>query len=248
MGKIVVKIGGIASDNLTKSFFEQIKQWHLDGDEVVIVHGGGHYITEMMERLNIPVVIKEGLRVTTEQTLKIAQMVLIGQVQPAITTVFQQQGFAAIGLNASCDKLIQGEVLDKKRGYVGKITKINSAPIENILYKHYIPIIAPLGMTAEGQWLNINADAAACKIAEALGAKALYLLTDVPGVKKAGKWLKELSSAEVEQLKIENVITGGMLPKLANAVSALENGVSEIHITNKIEYSGTVLKKEETFV
>lgn len=248
MGKIVVKIGGIASDNLTKKFFEQIKQWHSDGDEVIIVHGGGHYITEMMERLNVPIMIKDGLRITTEQTLKITQMVLIGQVQPAITALFQQQGFAAIGLNASCDKLIQGKVLDEKKGYVGKITKINSAPIENILYKNYIPIIAPLGMTAKGQWLNINADAAACKIAEALGAKALYLLTDVPGVKKAGEWLKELSITEVEQLKTEHVITGGMLPKLASAVSALENGVSEIHITNGIEYSGTVLKKEETFV
>lgn len=248
MGKIVVKIGGVASDNLTNNFFEQIESWQAHGHEIIIVHGGGYYITEMMERLNIPVMINEGLRVTTEQALKVTQMVLMGQVQPTITTLFQQQGFGTIGLNASSDNMIQGTFIDQEKlGYVGEITEINPAAIEGVLHKNYIPIIAPLGMTAKGQWLNINADDTACKIAEALEADALYLLTDVPGVKQDEQWLEKLSIHEVEQLKAEKVITGGMIPKLNSAVDALENGVSEVHITNCIECAGTVIVKEGVF-
>jgi len=248
MGKIVVKIGGVASDNLTTNFFKQIDEWHSYGHEIIIVHGGGYYITEMMERLNIPVTIKEGLRVTTEQALKITQMVLIGQVQPTITTLFQQQGFATIGLNASSDNLIQGDFIDQEKlGYVGKITEVNPAVIEGVLNKNYIPIIAPLGMTPNGQWLNVNADDTACKIAEEVDADALYLLTDVPGVKKSDEWLEKISINEVEQLKAEKVITGGMIPKLDSAIKALENGVSKVHITNCIEKTGTVITKEEVF-
>lgn len=248
MGKIVVKIGGVASDNLTQSFFQQIEEWQTAGHEIIVVHGGGYYITEMMERLNIPVTIKEGLRVTTEQALKITQMVLIGQVQPTITTLFQQQGFATIGLNASSDNMIQGKFIDQEKlGYVGEITEVNPAAIEGVLYRNYIPIIAPLGMTSSGQWLNVNADDTACKIAEEVGAEALYLLTDVPGVKQGGEWLEKLSIAEVEELKNEEVITGGMIPKINSAINALENGVSEVHITNCIEKAGTVITKEEVF-
>ncbi|MBO0460049.1 acetylglutamate kinase [Enterococcus hulanensis] len=248
MGKIVVKIGGVASDNLTQSFFQQIEEWQTAGHEIIVVHGGGYYITEMMERLNIPVTIKEGLRVTTEQALKITQMVLIGQVQPTITTLFQQQGFATIGLNASSDNMIQGKFIDQEKlGYVGEITEVNPAAIEGVLYRNYIPIIAPLGMTNSGQWLNVNADDTACKIAEEVGAEALYLLTDVPGVKQAGEWLEKISIAEVEELKNEEVITGGMIPKINSAINALENGVSEVHITNCIEKAGTVITKEEVF-
>lgn len=248
MGKIVVKIGGVASDNLTKNFFEQIEAWQSEGHEVIMVHGGGYYITEMMDRLNIPVTIKDGLRVTTEQALKITQMVLIGQVQPTITTLFQQQGFATIGLNASSDNMIQGTFIDQEKlGYVGKITEVNPTAIESVLHKKYIPIIAPLGMTSCGQWLNVNADDTACKIAEAVEAEALYLLTDVPGVKQDGEWLENISCSEVEHLKSEKVITGGMIPKLDSAISALENGVAEVHITNCIEKAGTIITKEEVF-
>ncbi|MFQ7237104.1 MAG: acetylglutamate kinase, partial [Enterococcus hulanensis] len=159
-----------------------------------------------------------------------------------------QQGFATIGLNASSDNMIQGKFIDQEKlGYVGEITEVNPAAIEGVLYRNYIPIIAPLGMTSSGQWLNVNADDTACKIAEEVGAEALYLLTDVPGVKQAGEWLEKLSIAEVEELKNEEVITGGMIPKINSAINALENGVSEVHITNCIEKAGTVITKEEVF-
>lgn len=248
MGKIVVKIGGVASENLTKNFFAQIKNWQSKNHEVIIVHGGGHYISDMMERLQLPVLIKEGLRVTNDQTLKVTQMVLIGQVQPTITTIFQQSGFAAVGLNAACGHLIHGKFIDKKKwGYVGKIVKINPQVIDDTLMKKYIPVIAPLGLTEDGQWLNVNADETACKIAETLQADHLYLLTDVPGIKSKGNWLKEVTTNELNRISRSAMITGGMIPKVNSALSALENGVKQVHITNQLENSGTIIKKEEVY-
>lgn len=246
---IVIKMGGVASDNLTKAFFEQIDHWQKQGKKVVIIHGGGHYISEMMERLNVPVKIQDGLRITTEETLKITQMVLIGQVQPMITTHFQQEGFSVVGLNASCSQIITGNYLDKQAlGSVGEVQQVDTELLEHLLETKHIPIIAPLGLTKTGEWLNINADHVACKIAEELQAEKLYLLTDVPGVKKEEQWLKELSINEIPQLKQKKVIKGGMLPKLESAVSAIKGGVKEVHITNKIQHAGTIIKAEEVFV
>lgn len=245
---IVIKMGGVASDNLTKAFFEQIKKWQKEGKKVVIVHGGGHYISEMMQRLNVPIKIQDGLRMTTEETLKITQMVLIGQVQPMITTHFQQAGFSVVGLNASCSQIITGNYLDKKTlGAVGEVQQIDTELLEHLLAAKHIPVIAPLGLTETGEWLNINADHVACKVAEELHAEKLYLLTDVPGVKKEEVWLSELSISEVSKLKQEQVIKGGMLPKLESAVSAIKGGVKEVHITNKIQAAGTMIKTTEVY-
>ncbi|MBO0467567.1 acetylglutamate kinase [Enterococcus plantarum] len=243
---IVIKMGGVASDNLTKSFFEQVDQWQKDENEVVIIHGGGHYISDMMQRLNVPVVMQDGLRVTTEETLKITQMVLIGQVQPTITSHFQQEGFSVVGLNASCGQIITGTFLDKnKLGSVGKVEQIETELLEHLLATKHIPIIAPLGLTKKGEWLNINADHVACKVAEELQAEKLYLLTDVPGVKKENQWLKELSTNEIATLKTAKIIKGGMLPKLESAVTAIKGGVKEVHITNQIQHAGTIIKSKE---
>lgn len=246
---IVIKMGGVASDNLTKAFFEQIDQWQKQGRKVVIVHGGGHYISEMMQRLNVPVKIQDGLRITTEETLKITQMVLIGQVQPMITTHFQQEGFSVVGLNASCSQIITGNYLDKQAlGAVGEVQQVDTELLEHLLRTKHIPIIAPLGLTKTGEWLNINADHVACKVAEELQAEKLYLLTDVPGVKKEEHWLKELSTSEIPQLKQKKIVKGGMLPKLESAVSAIKGGVKEVHITNQIQHAGTIIKAKEIFV
>ncbi|WP_348920258.1 acetylglutamate kinase [Enterococcus rotai] len=245
---IVIKMGGVASDNLTKSFFEQVDHWQKTGKKVVIVHGGGHYISEMMQRLNVPVTIQEGLRITTEETLKITQMVLIGQVQPMITTHFQQEGFSVVGLNASCGQIITGTFLDKNTlGAVGEVTQVDTELLEHLLETKHIPIIAPLGLTETGEWLNINADHVACKVAEELQAEKLYLLTDVPGVKKENQWLKEITTSDVSKLKTANIIKGGMLPKLESAVTAIKGGVKEVHITNKLQHAGTIIKSKEVF-
>jgi acetylglutamate kinase len=239
---IVIKMGGVASDNLTKSFFSQIEQWQKAGKKVVIVHGGGHYISEMMQRLNVPVKIQDGLRITTEETLKITQMVLIGQVQPMITTYFQQEGFSVVGLNASCGQIITGSFLNKEIfGAVGEVEQVDTELLEHLVERNHIPIIAPLGLTQTGDWLNINADQVACKVAEELQAEKLYLLTDVPGVKKEEQWLKELAINEINELKKKNIIKGGMLPKIESAVSAIQGGVKEVHITNQLQNTGTTI-------
>ncbi|OTN86437.1 acetylglutamate kinase [Enterococcus sp. 7E2_DIV0204] len=245
---IVIKMGGVASDNLTKSFFEQVEHWQKTGRKIVIVHGGGHYISEMMQRLNVPVMIQDGLRITTEETLKITQMVLIGQVQPMITTHFQQEGFSVVGLNASCGQIITGTFLDKNTlGAVGEVTQVDTELLEHLLETKHIPIIAPLGLTETGEWLNINADHVACKVAEELQAEKLYLLTDVPGVKKENHWLKEITTSDVPKLKTANIIKGGMLPKLESAVTAIKGGVKEVHITNQLQHAGTIIKSKEVF-
>ncbi|WP_207940114.1 acetylglutamate kinase [Enterococcus sp. DIV2402] len=243
MKTIVVKMGGVASDNLNDAFFQKISSWQNQGYRVIIVHGGGHYISKMMDILGIKVEVKQGLRVTSEKTLEITRMVLLGQVQPMITTHFQQAGFPTLGMNAGCDQLIQGKIIDEEKlGFVGEVTAVNSELLNTLIEKHHIPIIAPLGITESGQWLNINADEVACKVAASIKAEKLYLLTDVPGIKKESEWLKEISVAEISQLKTEKVVTGGMLPKLDSAHKALLAGVKSVFISNTIDSFGTEIK------
>lgn len=243
---IVVKLGGVASDNLTDSFFSQIREWQHQGYQVVVVHGGGHYITEMMNRVNIAVTIRDGLRVTTEEVLAITKMVLIGQVQPMLTTRFQLEGFSTVGLNASSAKIITGDYLDQPSlGAVGKVVQINTTLIHCLSDADHIPIIAPLGLTSSGEWLNINADHVACELAQSLHAEKLYLLTDVPGVQKEGLLLSQLTAKEIAQLKEEEILTGGMVPKIESALAAVTNGVASVHITNKLDVPGTLIHQKE---
>ncbi len=243
---IIVKIGGVASDNLTAVFFEQISKWQSEAARIIIVHGGGHYISEMMEKISLPITIKEGLRVTTKEVLEVTQMVLIGQVQPKITALFQQMGLKAVGLNAADDHLLVGRPIDQQKiGFVGQGTQVKVDILHDLLAKSYLPVIAPLAMTDENEWLNVNADAVACKIAAAMQADELYLLTDVPGIKKAGQWLDKISGKEIIHLIGKEVITGGMIPKLESARAALIAGVGQIHITNELQHQGTVITKEE---
>lgn len=243
MKTVVVKMGGVASDNLNDAFFEKISSWQEQEYQVIIVHGGGHYISTMMKTLGLEVEVKQGLRVTSDETLEITRMVLLGQVQPMITTYFQQAGFHALGLNAGCDQLIQGEVINEEQlGFVGQVTEVNHQLLQTLLTKKHIPVIAPLGITADGQWLNINADEVAWKIAASLQAEKLYLLTDVPGIKKESEWLKEISVTDIQQLKTEKVVTGGMLPKLDSAQKALMAGVKSVFISNTIDSFGTEIK------
>ncbi|WP_321384810.1 acetylglutamate kinase [uncultured Enterococcus sp.] len=246
---IVIKIGGAAGDCLTESFFQKIHEWRTEGKKIIIIHGGGHYISEMMSRLNVLVCHKAGLRVTTSEVLKITQMVLIGQVQPLITSRFQQQNLSAVGLNASSNGIIVGDYLDKQTlGHVGQVTEVRTDLLIDLLEKGYIPIIAPLGMTTSGKWLNINADDTACHVASALRAEALYLLTDVAGIMKDNCYLEEVSLPEIDSLIDEQVVTGGMIPKIKSAEAAIHAGVNSIHITDDILKKGTVIQGKKVLV
>jgi len=135
-------------------------------------------------------------------------------------------------------------------GYVGKAKTINQQLLQLLIKGNHIPILAPLGITAEGQWLNINADEVACKVASSLRAERLILLTDVPGIKKGSQWLQEVSLTDIKTLINEKVITGGMLPKLVSAKKALMSGVATVSITDRLEKNGTQIRrmKETAFL
>ncbi|OFI48941.1 acetylglutamate kinase [Floricoccus tropicus] len=240
MKTIVVKMGGVASDNLDFEFFQQIKLWQAQGHNIVIVHGGGNYISQMMEKMNVPVEKKNGLRVTNQVALDIARLALLGQVQPMLTGRFQAEQISALGLNAASDRLIEGHIIDfHKFGYVGQVDKINIYLLENLMEIRQVPIIAPLGMTEDGQWLNINADDVAAQVASQLQADELYLLTDVPGIKKENIWMKKIPTEEIDELKDKKIVTGGMLPKIESAKKALKAGVGAVFINNCISSKGT---------
>ncbi|MBC6117083.1 acetylglutamate kinase [Listeria innocua] len=242
---IVIKLGGVASDNLTDDFFQQIIKWQAEKKKIVLVHGGGHYITKMMKALDIPVETKKGLRVTNKQALEVTKMVLIGQVQPAITTAFQKRNISVIGLNAGDTGLLEADQInDSDLGFVGKITKVKTTLIEQLLAENIITVIAPLGINSAHDWLNVNADTAACEVASALNAEALYLLTDVPGVKNGAKIIGEIATDEINKLQTTDIIKGGMIPKLASAAFAAENGVGQVIITDSLENPGTKIKSK----
>lgn len=243
---IVIKMGGVASGNLSASFFSKIREWQSLDYRVVIVHGGGIYINQLMEALKIPIVVKNGLRVTTSEGLDATKMALIGKVQPEVTAHFKKEGINTVGLNAACSNLLVGEYVDKENyGHVGYLTNVNIDLLNDMLDKGYVPVVAPLGMTEDGQWLNVNGDSAACEVAAELEADKLYMLTDVPGIKAHGKWLEDMSEMDVHELKEEKIITGGMLPKVESGLYAINHGVNSVHITNCITCEGTAIVKKE---
>lgn len=240
MKTYVVKISGVASDQLNAQFFSTIRKWQAQGIQIVIIHGGGHYITELMEQFQIKRQIKNVLRVTDETTLELTKMALLGQVQPRLVSLFQKEGLQPVSLHAGYNQLIQGKVINyAELGYVGQVTAINHQLLKLQMNHRKIPVIAPLGITKDGQWLNINADEAACKIASSIQADELFLLTDVPGIKENNQWLKRINLSKIEMLKNQNIITGGMIPKLNSAKYALLHGVKSVNINNNIHCLGT---------
>lgn len=239
---VVVKIGGVASDNLTPEFYKQLHNWQKLGKKIVLVHGGGHYISSMMERLDMSLTIQNGVRVTTADTLEIVKIVLLGQVQPTITESLMAQGLTAIGLNAADDHLLIGQQSSPELGFVGDVCGVNRELIEEIAATGVIPVIAPMALTQDGQWLNVNADVTACAIASALGAEKLYLLTDVSHVQYHNQSLTYLSHKLIKQMTADGAISGGMLPKITSALAALKNGVKTVHITDRLQAKGTILQ------
>lgn len=145
-----------------------------------------------------------------------------------------------VSLHAGCNQLIQGKVINyAELDYVGQVTAINHQLLKMQMKHHKIPVVAPLGITKDGQWLNINADEVACKIASSIQADELFLLTDVPGIKENNQWLKRINLSKIEMLKNQNIISGGMIPKLNSAKYALLHGVKSVNINNNIDCFGT---------
>ena len=236
-GKIVVvKYGGNAmvSETLRQQVMEDIVLLWLVGVRVVLVHGGGPEINEMMARLGKEPSFVDGLRVTDRETVDIVQMVLAGKINKTLVNLLEMKGGQAMGISGMDGRLIEAEIKDERLGYVGEITHINIQPVTDLLEKGYIPVISTLGCDREGNAYNINGDTAAARVAGALEAERLIMLSDIPGLLRdkddPTTLIPELSVMEAARLRQEGVISGGMIPKMECCVEAIRRGVKKVII------------------
>lgn len=261
---IVVKYGGNAmvSDELRRAVMSDVILLNLVGIRVVAVHGGGPEISAMLKMIGHESKFVDGLRYTDVTTMDIVQAVLCGKVNKDLVSQLGRLGGRAVGLCGMDGQLFQAEQMDEKYGLVGRITGVNPEPVKNALEHGYIPIVSTVaqGVDADTAY-NINADTAAAKLAEALGAEKLILLTDVRGLLRdpgdESTLIHVVRTQEVPALVEAGIISGGMIPKMQCCVDAIHGGVERVHILDgRIPHSiliellsdqgiGTMMKKEE---
>ena len=236
---VVVKYGGNALAGTSEHdalalFAEDIVLMRLVGMRPVVVHGGGPQISDLMGRLGKQTAFRDGLRVTDAETVDIARMVLIGQVNPQIVAAINVHGDYAVGVSGEDAGLIRAQARDPELGFVGDVARINPAILEGLLDDEFIPVVATIGTGDHGQAYNINADTVAGAIAEAVGAEKLVYLTDIEGLRRdvddAASIIRQTTAHELEALVADGSIAGGMIPKVASCVRAVRNGVARAHI------------------
>ena len=235
---VVVKYGGNAMINEElkhQVMLDLVLLWTI-GVKVVLVHGGGPEISDMMQKLGKKPEFVDGLRVTDKETVDIVQMVLAGKVNKTLVNYLEEKGAKAIGLSGMDGRLIEAEIKDERLGYVGEITNINEKPILDLLEKGYIPVISTLGCDRNGNAYNINGDTAAAKIAGALKAERFLLMTDISGVMKdkddPTTLIPEITREEAEKYYADGTISGGMIPKVKCCFDAIDDGVKSVVIMN----------------
>ena len=236
-GKIVViKYGGNAmiNEHLKQQVMEDIALLWLIGVKVVLVHGGGPEISETMKRLGKQAQFVNGLRVTDKETVDIVQMVLAGKVNKTLVNLLQMKGGHAVGLSGIDGGIIEATMKDEALGYVGKITRIRTQPITDLLEKNYIPVISTVASDRQGNTYNINGDTAAAYIAGALNAERLIMMTDIAGILRdkddPATLIPALTVKEARKLFDEGVISGGMIPKVDCCIEAIGKGVKHVVI------------------
>lgn len=243
---LVIKYGGHAmiDAELKTSFAKDICLLRYVGIQVVVVHGGGPQINTALEKMGVGSTFVAGLRVTDEATMDVVEMVLGGQVNQEIVGLICNEGGRAVGLSGKDDSFMRAERLTAVRqrdqsgdltvvdpGRVGEIRHVNPDILDNLMRSGFIPVVAPIGVDAEGRSLNVNADNVAAKLAEALKAEKLMLLTDVEGVRaKNAGLVRSLTAQQAETMIEEGVITGGMIPKVRCGLEALGGGVKKVHM------------------
>ncbi len=233
---IVVKYGGNAmiNDELKDAVMGDIVLLSLIGIKVVLVHGGGPEITQMLKQVGKESQFVNGLRVTDKETVDIVQMVLAGKVNKNLVNLLHHKGGNAIGLCGIDGHMIEAEVLNPELGYVGEITKVNVQPITDLLEKGYIPVISTVGCDKDGNVYNINADTAASKIAGILGAESLISMTDIEGILRdkddPSTLISKICVEDAPKLVEEGVISGGMIPKVECCIDAIKSGVRKVFI------------------
>ena len=236
-GKIVVvKYGGNAMihENLKQQVMEDITLLWLIGVRLVLVHGGGPEISDTMAKMGKKAQFVNGLRVTDKETVDIVQMVLAGKVNKDLVNLIQMKGGHAIGLSGIDGGILEATVKDEALGFVGKITKVRTQPITDLLEKNYIPVISTVAGDRQGNTYNINGDTAAAVIAGALGAERLIMMTDIAGILRdrddPSTLIPSLTVSEAKTLYEKGIISGGMIPKVDCCIEALEKGVHNVTI------------------
>lgn len=255
---IVIKYGGHAmvDEQLKEDFARDITLLKFIGLNPVVVHGGGPQINSVLDQMGIRPKFVRGMRLTDEHTMDVVEMVLGGKVNKAIVAQINQQGGKAVGLSGKDGELILAkklhimfqeeadkppEIIDP--GLVGQVEHINPDIINTLTGQDFIPIVAPVGVGKHGETYNINADLVAGKIAIALNAKRLILLTDVDGVlDSSGSAISSISSGHIDKMIEKKTISGGMIPKIECAIDALKNGVEKVHIINGCKRHSVLLE------
>lgn len=233
---VVVKYGGATMENptLRANFALEIVLLHHIGVSPVVVHGGGPQITRLLEKMEIPTRFVSGQRVTDEATMEVVEMVLGGRINAEIVQSINRAGGQAVGISGRAARMIKARKQtggEADLGLVGEITQVDPGVIQTLLGQRYIPVVAPVGIGEDGQAYNINADFAAAAVAGSLKAEKLVMLTDVPGVLDAGgKLISSIRGGEAENLIADGIITGGMIPKIRQALLALQAGVRKAHV------------------
>ncbi len=233
---IVVKYGGNAMirPELKESVMGDIVLLSLIGIRVVLVHGGGPEITEMLRKVGKKSEFVGGLRVTDRETMDIAQMVLAGKINKDLVNLLQCKGGRSIGLCGLDGHMLRATTKDPALGWVGEITGVDVRPVTDLLEKGYIPVVSTVGCDDEGNVYNINADTAAAKIAGALGAESLISMTDIGGILRdkddPGSLISKIYVSDAPQLMREGVISGGMIPKVECCIEAIRRGVNRVFI------------------
>ena len=236
-GKIVVvKYGGNAmiNEELKKQVMEDIVLLWLIGVKVVLVHGGGPEISELMDKLGKKPEFVDGLRVTDQETIDIVQMVLAGKVNKSLVNKLEMNGGKAMGISGMDGMLIEAKIKDERLGFVGEITNIHISPVTDLLEKGYIPVISTVGCDKQGNSYNINGDTAAAYIAGALDAERLIMMTDIEGILKdkdnPDTLIPYITVEEASKLYEDKIISGGMIPKVKCCVDAIKKGVKNVVI------------------
>ncbi len=233
---VVVKYGGNAMINqqLKEQVMEDIVLLWLIGVKVVLVHGGGPEISETMAKLGKKAEFVNGLRVTDKETVDIVQMVLAGKVNKTLVNMLEMKGGKAMGISGIDGRLIEAEFKDEKLGYVGNITNINIQPVTDLLEKGYIPVVSTVGCDENGNTYNINGDTAAARVAGALEAERLIMMTDIAGILRdkddPSTLIPKITVEEAKALYEQNIISGGMIPKVDCCIDALAHGVNNVVI------------------
>ncbi|MEJ2313423.1 MAG: acetylglutamate kinase [Nitrospirota bacterium] len=240
----VIKYGGAAQtdEGLKRAFAEDVVLMNFIGIRTVIVHGGGPRINETMQKMGKVPNFVHGHRVTDAETMDIVEMVLGGLINKHIVSLINGQGGKAVGLSGKDGGMIKASRKKLKRGagddlvdigLVGEVEEVNPRVLQSLDKEGFIPVISPIGVGAEGETLNINADSMSSAVASALGAEKLIFLTDVPGIKdKKGKVVETLTRARAKRMISSGAVAGGMIPKVSAALEALEKGVKKTHIVD----------------